>query len=99
MRLSPAGIPRAWFYHSAAALHTDRFGAAEASARRTLREDPQHAFPGAEFLLGSLLARKGDTAGAKVHLQNFLQLAGDAADAPQAHRLLEALARKAAPTT
>jgi Flp pilus assembly protein TadD len=68
--------------------------AAEKSARRTIEEDKEHGFPRAEYLLGVVLARRGESAEAAAHLRSFLRLAPDGADAGRARQLAAEMERR-----
>jgi hypothetical protein len=57
-----------------------RFDAAENSARRCVELDSEHELPRAELLLGSVLAAKGDRAGALQHLNKYVALSPKAPD-------------------
>ena len=87
LRLNPVDMPRAWFYHCVASFDAGHFEAAEKSARRTIEEDRGHGFPRAEYLLGVLLVRKGESTEAEAHLRTFLKLAPGDADAGRARQL------------
>jgi tetratricopeptide (TPR) repeat protein len=95
LRLNPVDLPRAWFYHCVASFDAGHFEAAEKSARRTIEEDRGHGFPRAEYLLGVLLVRKGESAEAEVHLRTFLKLAPSDADAGRARQLTAEIGKTA----
>ena len=61
LRPNPLNLPRAWFYHCVASFDAGHVDAAEKSARRTIEEDKEHGFPRAEYLLGVVLARRGES--------------------------------------
>jgi tetratricopeptide (TPR) repeat protein len=88
LQLNPVNMPRAWFYHALASFDTGNFEAAEKSALRAIDEDKAHAFPRAEYLLGVLLARKGESTNAAAHLRTFLELAPNDTYAERARQLL-----------
>ena len=94
LRLNPLNLPRAWFYHCVASFDAGPVDAAEKSARRTIEEDKEHGFPRAEYLLGVVLARRGESAEAAAHLRSFLRLAPDGADAGRARQLAAEMERR-----
>jgi tetratricopeptide (TPR) repeat protein len=94
LRPNPLNLPRAWFYHCVASFDAGHVDAAEKSARRTIEEDKEHGFPRAEYLLGVVLARRGESAEAAAHLRSFLRLAPDGADAGRARQLAAEMERR-----
>jgi len=88
IRASGAPSPRAWFYDAVANFALDRQEKAESSARRTIATDDAHLFPRAEFILGTILAKKGDSEGATAHLRNFLKAESQGAFADTARQRL-----------
>ena len=75
LALQPSNFPRAYFYDALANFNLKRFPRAAQSAEETIRLDSSHAFPIAEYLLGDILAGRGDSAGAAEHLNRYLKLA------------------------
>jgi tetratricopeptide (TPR) repeat protein len=94
LRPNPLNLPRAWFYHCVASFDAGHVDAAEKSARRMIEEDKKHGFPRAEYLLGVVLARRGESAEAAAHLRSFLRLAPDGADAGRARQLAAEMERR-----
>jgi tetratricopeptide (TPR) repeat protein len=78
--LKPTEFPAVYFYHAVANFNLKHFDVAEASARRCVELDSEHEVPRAEFLLGSVLAAKGDRAGALQHFNKYIELAPKAPD-------------------
>jgi tetratricopeptide (TPR) repeat protein len=68
IHMDPMHFPEAYFYNSVANLRLSQFGAAERSARDTLRMDTAHKYPKAEQVLGLALANEKDYDGARTHL-------------------------------
>ncbi len=74
IHLNGNDFPNAYFYNAVANLNLKNLDAAEKSARESLKLDTRHENPGAEHVLGLVLAQKQDYAGAADHLQLFLKL-------------------------
>ena len=91
LAMNPVEFPAIYFYHAAATYALKRFEAAEKSARRTIDLDSHHEFPRAELLLGSVLAAKGDRAGAVEHLKKYLELWPKAPDIVQVNEAISQL--------
>ena len=91
LALQPSNFPRAYFYDALANFNLKRFPRAAQSAEETIRLDSSHAFPIAEYLLGAILAGKGDFAGASAHLTTYLTLSPRDRFAADARRLLAEL--------
>jgi hypothetical protein len=72
LRLKPSAFPRAWFYDALASFNLGRLERAEADARRTIENDAEHGFPLAEYVLGTILAKRGETCGAIGHLKFYV---------------------------
>ncbi len=75
LALKPPAFPRAWFYDALANFTLGQSDRAAESARQAVALDSEHAFPTAEYLLGMLLAAKGDDGPAAEHLVAYLKLA------------------------
>ncbi len=92
--LNAIEFPGAFYYHAIAAFNLGRFEAAEANARRALEVDTDHAFPNAEYVYGSVLAKRGDRAGAIAHMKEYLKLAPRANDAASVKARIAELERE-----
>lgn len=99
LKLNPVNFPGDWLLNAAGNFYLQHFDAAEKSARRGLELDGQHQIPKLEYLLGAILAQKGDYAGALEHIRNYLRLAPHAADAETAQKQAEELERLSAKTS
>jgi tetratricopeptide (TPR) repeat protein len=80
IELKSTEFPGIYFYNAVANFNLKRFDAAENSARRCVELDSEHELPRAELLLGSVLAAKGDRAGALQHLNKYVALSPKAPD-------------------
>jgi tetratricopeptide (TPR) repeat protein len=83
LKLDAADFPEAYYYNALANFRLKKPDDAESSARQALKLDTAHRFPQASHILGLLLYRKRDYAGASEQLRNYLQLAPNAPDALQ----------------
>ena len=93
LALRPTNYPRAYAYDALVNFNLKRLAKAEESALETIRLDTTHRFAIAEYLLGSILAGKGDPAGASDHLNAYLKLSPQDRFAVDARRLLTTLER------
>ena len=96
MQLNPVEFPGIFYYDAEANYKLKHLDAAEKTAQRAFELDTTHQYPGAEFLLGMILADKGDNHGALRHLNAYLALAPRADDAAEVRQRIEEL-QKAAP--
>ena len=91
LALNPVEFPGLYYYAAVVDLKLKRLDDAERSARRAVELDPTHEIPLAESLLGTLLAAKGDRAGAIEHYRKYLQVSPDATDASTVKRRIAEL--------
>jgi tetratricopeptide (TPR) repeat protein len=96
LRLNPVDFPEAWLLNSVGNYLGQNFEAAEKSARQGIKIDEAHTTPKLEYLLGMLLLRKQDYAGASQHMQLYLSLATQPAELAEAHKQLAEIARLSA---
>jgi tetratricopeptide (TPR) repeat protein len=103
LKLNPVDFPEAWLLNSVGNYLGQNFEAAEKSARQGIKVDEAHRIPKLEYLLGMLLLRKQDYAGASQHMQLYLSLAKQPSELDEAHKQLAEIARLSAmaglPTT
>jgi tetratricopeptide (TPR) repeat protein len=88
LALNPIEFPAIYFYDATANFNLNRFDASEKSARRAIDLDSNHQIPRAEFLLGTVLAAKGDRRGAVEHLRKYLEISPKATDAAEVNRFI-----------
>ena len=81
LRLDPVDYPEAWFGDAVAHYYLGEYDAAEKSAREAMRLDPKGRNPRAGYVLGMILAQKGDREGAAAELRRYLKAAPQAPDA------------------
>jgi len=91
LRLDPVDYPGAWYGDAVAHYYLGEFDAAEKSAREAVRLDPQGRSPRAGYVLGMILAKKGDREGAATELRRYLKAAPQAADAQTVKAQLAAI--------
>ena len=94
--MNPLEFPELYFYFAAANFNLKHMDVAEVNARRATDLDKEHEIPRAELLLGSVLAAKGDRAGALEHFRKYLEIVPKAPDAAQIKRAIEELETPAA---
>lgn len=92
--LDPAAFPNAYALNALANLSLQNADAAERSAQAGLRIDTDHQYPELEYALGSVLYSKGELAGAKTHLQAYVDQAPNGPNAAAARNQLADLQTK-----
>ncbi len=88
LHLDPVDYPQAYYYNAVANLRLDRMDAAEKSAREAVRLDSAHKDAPSNYLLGFILARKADYAGAEQYLHASLEIEPSGKQAPEVRKLL-----------
>jgi tetratricopeptide (TPR) repeat protein len=91
LQLAPSGLPGMYLVHAMSSFNQQKFEAAETSARKGLEEDHANQFPRLAHLLGAVLEKKGDRAGAAVAFATYLQKAPQASDANAVRARIAAL--------
>ena len=66
-------LAEAHYYNAVASLSLGNAGAAESSIRAVLASPDARRFPRSHFIMGNILAQKGDTAGAAAEFRLFLE--------------------------
>ena len=93
LRLNPVDFPEAWLLNSVGNCSGQNFEAAENSARQGIKVDESHRTPKLEYVLGMLLLRKQDYAGASQHMQQYLSLTTQPAELDEARKQLAEIER------
>jgi len=93
LALDPVSFPHVWLASGLANYFLQSYATAEKSVRRGLQLDPEHHLPGLEYLLGMVLLKKPDYAEASEHLRAYLKLATTPAEAAEAQKQLDEVAR------
>jgi tetratricopeptide (TPR) repeat protein len=83
---SAASTPEELYKQGVALYNANNSVAARATFEQLVKRDPNHAK--AHFLLGNIMVATGENAGAKEHLQKFLELAPNDPDAGTAKEML-----------
>jgi VWFA-related protein len=95
LKLNPAANWQAYFFNAVGNFNLQNFEAAEKSARELERFDTQHNFPTAWQMLGAILARRGDVAGAAEQYRGYLKWKPDAPDTEAVRAMLADMERRA----
>lgn len=90
-------FPELYLHQAVAAYHLKDLTAAEAQAKRALDPKNKRPAPRAEYALGRILEAKGDTAGAKEHMQKYLELNPEAQDAAQIKAHIDGMGKPEVP--
>jgi len=96
LRLDPYNYPGIYYFDSVAQFNLRHVDEAEKSARQAVKLDKQNFFPGANHILGVILATKGELADAAGFLKTYLKLAPTAPDAETVKKRLAAIESTAA---
>jgi tetratricopeptide (TPR) repeat protein len=89
LQLDPVDYPRLWFEDAVADYHVRQFDRAERNVREALKVPLAHRDPHADQLLGLLLMRKQDYAGADEALRAYVQLSPNAMDLERVREQIE----------
>lgn len=81
LELDPLDYPGGYFLNAVANFNLKKFDAAENSARRAQRLDPQHRLARLDLLLGNIFLVRQDYSGAAQSMREYLKAAPDAQDA------------------
>ncbi len=93
LELDPVDSPEAYFFNAVANFNLDRLEAAERSALKAQRLDPQNKLPYASIILANVLEQRNDIPGAIRQLQNYLVTAPQSTYAAQARARLGKLTK------
>lgn len=80
-KLNPYAFPAAYFYNAAANFNLGNLDAAEKNARKFQSLDTEHRRPEVSLLLGEILSKKRDYAGAAAQEKDYLKVAPNASNA------------------
>ena len=97
MQLNPVEFTGIFYYDAKANYQLKHLDIAEQTAQRAVELDSAHQYPQSEFLLGSILADKGDKKEALKHLNAYLTLAPKGDEVAAVRQRIEDL-EKPAPT-
>lgn len=89
LQLDPVDYPRLWYEDALADYHVRNFDRAERNVREALKVPLANRDPHADQLLGLLLLRKQDYAGADEALRAYVQLAPNAQDLDRVREQIE----------
>ena len=81
IKLNPAAYPLVYFLNAAANYNSQKFQAAEESARKFKALDTQHSHPDVCLLLSYVLSAKQDYAGAAREIRDYLAISPNSPDA------------------
>jgi tetratricopeptide (TPR) repeat protein len=99
LRLNPYDFPAAYYFNAVANLQLKKLNAAEKSARESVKLIGAQAQPRANFLLGVILANKGEFTEAAESFRTFLKVDPNSPDRDRAEKMLveaERLAKSSA---
>lgn len=95
LRLNPYDFPGAYYMSAVANFQLKKFDAAEKSAREAAKINGAHAEPRANFVLGVILANKGDFPAAAESFRTFLKLDPTSPDKDRVQKMLGDVERMA----
>jgi hypothetical protein len=84
-------------FQAAAHLNLKDLAMAEAAATEALNPKAKRTYPRAEYVLGRILEAKGDAAGAKQHMEKYLELVPSAEDASQIRAHIDGMGKPGTP--
>jgi hypothetical protein len=97
IKLAPNSEPEVFLFNSVANYNLKNMPAAEESARAGVKVDTLHRTPKFWYILGVLMANRGDIAGALEQFKNYVQYAPDGPDATAVRNNIAALEKMTAP--
>jgi len=83
LKHDPVNWPSLFFYDAVANYNLGHLPEAEQSARRAIALDAATQLPRAHYILGRILAVRGDSRAAAEEMSKYLELLPNAADAPR----------------
>jgi tetratricopeptide (TPR) repeat protein len=97
LKLNPVDFPQAYSLNAMSNYYLNKFDVAEKSARDGIEHDPEHRFPRLHELLGAVLIRKHDSAGAAEQFRKYLRYAPEGPETARAQKQLADLERSLSP--
>lgn len=88
LRLDPYEFSEAFYFNAVSNLELNQLDAAEHSAREAARLEGSQAEPRGNYVLGAILWRKGDLAGAEEKMQEFLAASPGGPEQTSAQKML-----------
>jgi tetratricopeptide (TPR) repeat protein len=96
LRLDPIDFPRAYYFNAIANARLQNLAAAEKSAREATKLEGPAAEPRAHYILGLVLAGKGNFTAAAESLRTFLKTAPEGPEEKLANRILSMIENREA---
>lgn len=96
LALNSTDFPQVWFLNAIANFYLHNLSVAEKDVRQGIQLDPQHKMPKMEYLLGMILAQRGDFSGATEHMQRYLGMVSTPEEIAQAQKQLSKLVQLSA---
>jgi tetratricopeptide (TPR) repeat protein len=97
LKLNPVDFPQAYLLNAMSNYYLKKMDVAEKSARQGIDHDPEHRFPRLNEILGAVLIRKQDSAGAAEQFRKYLRYASDGPEIARARKQLADLERSLSP--
>src|SRR5579871_3220832 len=97
LKLNPVDFPQAYLLNAMSNYYLNNLDVAGKSARDGIDHDPEHRFPRLHEVLGAVLLRKQDSAGAAEQFRKYLQYAPEGPETAHARKQLAELERSLAP--
>jgi tetratricopeptide (TPR) repeat protein len=97
LKLNPVDFPQAYLLNAMSNYHLKNLDIAEKSAREGIEHDPEHRFPRLHEVLGAVLIRKQDSAGAADQFRKYLRYAPDGPEIARAKKQLADLEKSLSP--
>jgi Tfp pilus assembly protein PilF len=97
LKLNPVDFPQAYLLNAMSNYYLKNLDVAEKSARAGIDHDPEHRFPRLHEVLGGLLVRKQDSAGAAEQFRQYLRYAPEGQETARARKQLADLERSLSP--
>lgn len=98
VRLDPVDFPQAWYASAISNYNLKNYTAAEKAAREAMKLDTKGLNPRCGYLLGLILAEKGDFTGAATQLREYLKNSTDTSDIENVRKQLSQVEKLASST-